>query len=593
MARQPGVTGRTADTEIEASQTSQGDFSTALEALTNATQALVSTTNQLMQFAQGFTSPVPGGGAGGGQGGGSQAGLGGAGPAPGLQPQTQINTWEDDPFSEAVPTANPRNAATIAVGIQLSTNPRLQTTIGEPRPAPGLFNPGTPNFRYWVASEALARGINFWGPLLPFGTTWSTSNPMQVTLVGGVDLNAFYSRVRGLSFFQQTVNNVNISSAETPDVVCHELGHAILDALRPQLFNAASTEAGAFHEAFGDMTGILCALQLPSLRNKVLTETQGRLNVNSRLSRLAEQLGWGIRQLSPTAVDRDCLRNAANRFVYRRPDTLPSSAPAGLLSSQVHSFSRVFTGGFLDALARMFRTAGLSNEANLLAVSRDMGQLLVDGIRTAPITPAYFSQVAAAMVQADQARNGGRYRSALTSAFVERSILSVPAAMALTNAPVPQPVALQPGPMAMAANAGSRIVYAYDGAIDDEGYRLGFGETLELPVASTSLGTETISFHAATENARFDVAPAAVANVSQDVLSAEDAARHFIEDLFQQRRINVGTRSGVMADLSAEDPTRYTHVLVTEGSGARVLKRDHFNCGFCQARISRSQLRCN
>jgi hypothetical protein len=44
-------------------------------------------------------------------------------------------------------------------------------------------------------------------------------------------------------------------------VVCHELGHAILDALKPQLFNVASTEAGAFHEAFGDISAILCALQ--------------------------------------------------------------------------------------------------------------------------------------------------------------------------------------------------------------------------------------------------------------------------------------------------------------------------------------------
>jgi len=592
MARQPGMAGRTSDTEVEASQTSQNDLSLAVEALTHATQAL-STANQMTQLAQEFASSVPGGSAGSGQRVGGEAGLGGAGPGSRFPAQAQINAWEDDPFSEAVPTVNPRNATPIAAGIPLNNNPRLQTAIVEPRPASDRFTPGTPSFRYWVAEEALNRGINFWGPLLPFGTIWSTSNPMQVTLVAGVDLNAFYSRNRGLAFFHQVVNSLDLFSGESPDVACHELGHAILDAIRPQLFNTASTEAGAFHEAFGDMSAILCALQLGSLRSKVLTETQGQLNVNSRLSRMAEQLGWGIRQLSPTAVDRDCLRNAANRFVYRRTDTLPPSAPASVLSSEVHSFSRVFTGAFLDALARMFRTTGLPNDANLLAVSRDMGQLLVDGIRTAPITSAYFSQVAAAMVQADQARNGGRYRSALTSAFVERSILSVPAAMALATAPVPQPVALRTGPMAMAAGAGSRIAYVYDGTVDDEGYRLGFGETPELSLGSTSLGGETISFHAATENARFDVAPAAVANVSQDILSAEDAARHFIEDLFQQRRINVGTRSGVMADLSAEDPTRYTHVLVTDGSGARVLKRDHFDCGFCQPRINRSQPCCN
>src|SRR5262249_27765546 len=149
--------------------------------------------------------------------------------------------------------------------------------------------------------------------LLPPQTRWSTNSvPMRVSLVSGQDLNAFYARNAGLRFFQETVRNLQIFSGESPDVVCHELGHAVLDALKPQLFNAASTEVASFHESFGDMSAILCALQLPSVREKVLQETQGRLNVNSRLSRLAEQLGWGIRQLSPTAVDPDCLRNAAN-----------------------------------------------------------------------------------------------------------------------------------------------------------------------------------------------------------------------------------------------------------------------------------------
>jgi hypothetical protein len=571
------MTGRVPDTDTGIPQASQNDLASVVEALTQATQALVSTTNQLMQFAQGFVSPAPGGGGAGGQEGRGQAGL------------AQINIWEEDPFSEAVVTPDPRNTSPVAVDVPLNNNPRLQTTTVEPRPAPGRFNPGTSNFRYWVTSEALTRGINFWGALLPSGTTWSTSNPMRVTLVAGVDLNAFYSRNRGLNFFNQVVRNIDIFSGESPDVACHELGHAILDALRPQLFNVASTEAGAFHEAFGDMSAILCALQLPSLRNKVLAETQGQLNVNSRLSRLAEQLGWGIRQLSPTAVDRDSLRNAANRFVYRRPDTLPPSAPASLLSSEVHSFSRVFTGAFLDALARMFGMTGAPSDANLLAVSRDMGQLLVDGVRTAPITPAYFSQLAAAMVQADQARNGGRYRSALTTAFVERGILSVPAALALTDAPVPQPVALQPGPMGMAAGAGSPIVYAYDDTAEDEGYRLGFGETPELPLRAMSFGSETFEVHAPDENPRFTVAPAAVTNVPQDILSPEDASSHFVEDLFQLRRINVGTTIGAMAQLSSGDSTRYTHILVTDSKGARVLKRDHFDCGFCQQRIAMSR----
>jgi hypothetical protein len=254
--------------------------------------------------------------------------------SPGVSAGTQISIWEDDPFSEPAPTPLPPIAPTVVVPFTPNTNPLLQTRILEPAVVPGQYTPGTPEFRFWVASEAVALGINFWSPLLPPGTKWTTfTSPMQVGLVSGEDLNAFYSRDQGLRFFQQVVRGITISSAESADVVCHELGHAILDAIRPELFQAASLEADAFHEGFGDMSGILCALQLPSLRQKVLEETDGQLNTNSRLSRLAEQLGWGIRQLSPTSVDRDCLRNAANRFFYQNPIFLPPSAPASQLSS--------------------------------------------------------------------------------------------------------------------------------------------------------------------------------------------------------------------------------------------------------------------
>jgi hypothetical protein len=40
--------------------------------------------------------------------------------------------------------------------------------------------------------------------------------------------------------------------------------------LKPALFEIAAIEAAAFHESFGDMSAILTALQLPSVRQAVL-----------------------------------------------------------------------------------------------------------------------------------------------------------------------------------------------------------------------------------------------------------------------------------------------------------------------------------
>jgi hypothetical protein len=203
---------------------------------------------------------------------------------------------------------------------------------------------------------------------------------LPILLDEGEDFNAFYDR-QALNFFHGTAGGRPVFSGESPDEVCYEEGHAVLNALRPALFDAGSIEAAAFHEAFGDMSALLAALQLPTMRAAILAETGGDLRRSSRLSRLAEQLGWAIRQFAPDAVKPDCLRNAANSFFYTNPEGLPSTAPAASLSSEAHAFSRVFTGAFLEALAGGFRLASADpSEADLQAVSLDLARLLVAGI---------------------------------------------------------------------------------------------------------------------------------------------------------------------------------------------------------------------
>jgi hypothetical protein len=430
-----------------------------------------------------------------------------------------------------------------------------------------------------VAAEALSRGINLWGALLPAGTTWSTSNPMLVKLVDGPDqLNANYSRPFGLRFYRQKVAGFDIYASESPDVVCHELGHAVLDALRPELFNAANTETAAFHESFGDMSAVLCALQVQSIRQKLIDSTQGRLNTSSSVSRLAEQLGWGLRQLSPTAVEGDCLRNASNRFFYRNPDLLPPSADASMLSTEEHSFSRVFTGAFLDALARMYAAAPHQDESALASISRDLGQLLIDAVHGASITSDYMSQVAAGLVQADQARFGGRNRAALTGAFLEHGILSIGSTLALADAPVP--TALHPPQMLGGlAAAGSPVIFTYADKHTDDAFRRGFGQTPELERRSISIADRiTIEVHATHDRRRFDVQPVVVGPQGDGYTESDAAARSFLQALVLRRQVDPGTGIGFATDVSKKDSSRVTHAIVVE-EGKKVLKRNHFACG--------------
>src|SRR2546422_304989 len=325
---------------------------------------------------------------------------------------------------------------------RLGATPLALAITGPAVPAK-RYRLGTREFRYWAAAEALRRGADFWGALLPRSTRWQPGRTLRVTLDAGVDLNAYYDR-RGLSFFHDTVGRTTVYSGESPDVVCHELGHAVLDALRPELWDAMSVEVAAFHESFGDLSALLAGLQLPSLRRAVLSETGARIGRSSRLSRLADQLGWALRQILPGSTEPDCLRNAVNPFFYRAPETLPPSGPSSSLTAEPHSFSRVFTGGWFEALAGMLAVRASSpTEADLLQVSLDAGRLLVDAIPAAPIVADYGSQVAAHLIESDAELFRGRYRDALKSALVRRGILSLQTASIVTG----------PGPGAKARRA--------------------------------------------------------------------------------------------------------------------------------------------
>src|SRR5262249_12979412 len=138
---------------------------------------------------------------------GSKAGRAPARPA--AEVGVQIQIWEDDPLLEAVVGGDPVPAEPIPVDVPENNQPSLQTHIVDQEPEPGIFDPSTPEFRYWNAASALARGINFWGPLLPNGTRWTTDQqPLHVQLDEGVDFNAFFARDSGLNFFHGEVDKV-------------------------------------------------------------------------------------------------------------------------------------------------------------------------------------------------------------------------------------------------------------------------------------------------------------------------------------------------------------------------------------------------
>ena len=449
----------------------------------------------------------------------------------------KVRVWEDDPLAGAAPVER--------VQPKLPKAP-MAVSIDVPAPPARLYKPGTDKFRYWAAADALARGVAFWLEVVPQGTAWQAGTSLPVRLNAGDKLNAVYTR-GDLRFFATDVGGTTVATAESPDVVSHELGHAVLDAIRPQLWDAMSTEVAAFHESFGDMSAILTALQQPAIRKEVLAETGGALYRSSRLSRVAEQLGWGLSQRQPCAAESDALRNAVNCFSYQPPKTLPATAPAVLLSSGPHSFSRVFTGAFFQMYAGMVLLINRPpTSGDLLQATVDTGRLLVTAVRAAPIVPDYFAQIAAHLLQADAELFGGRYSSAIQYGFAGRGILTLPSARA---------AAVSPGPTLTAA----AVAAAADA---------------ELPTAQFT-GAEfgldrPVVMHVPGQARRLAASAVASDGGPLTPSAAEDVAAGFLTELLLRQRLALPGQPDD-PDLVAPGPLK-THRLLDAGDHLEVVR---------------------
>jgi len=462
---------------------------------------------------------------------------------------TDIATWEDDPGQpgeDREPVVVP--APDLAI---LGLPVKLTGTAVEA----GRYQPHTKEFRYWAAAEAVARGVSFWAPLLPASTRWSVENgtDLLVKLDEGTDLNAYYDRI-GLNFFHFPAANPMVFSGESPEVVCHELGHAVLDAIKPELWDATFIEAAAFHEAFGDMSATLAVLQADSYRG-FIAGAVGALNHYSRLSRAAEQLGWALREIRPDTVESECLRCLANSWFYAEPATLPPMAPAWLLSSEPHSFSRVFSGAFLDALSSM---ALPTSSASILAATQNMGRLLADGVVAAPVVPSFYAEVAIGMLKADQAAFQGRYFKQLATAFIRHGILAVTSQGQVVRPP-------RAPTLGVATSGGSTEAVIAGGD-------LGLIRDLHITLPMTP---RTVA-----------AAPSALDFGPAEPPSTSYAGRAFTEDLFRRGRVDISDEVRSLTSDAARSvqapspvrPSKYTHRVADEDDHL-VLRRVLFDCG--------------
>ncbi len=250
--------------------------------------------------------------------------------------------------------------------------------------------------------------------------------------------NAFYDRsTRSLQFFWFTGNRGDtVYTALSRDIVAHECGHALLDAVVPSLYDSTTPQSIAIHEAVADLIAVLMALDSRPLREAVLAQNENNLGGANAFSRIAEK--FGMSRVGSGTVQPQQLRGLFN-----------TETAMTLAGAKPHVLSTLLSAIFYDTLnqiydarySRLMKTPLDNGElptsdhaANMALGSAHMffRSLLLRGIDYLPPGELSFADVGRAALAADRAivsdeeasEERRERRTALAERFVKRELVA-------------------------------------------------------------------------------------------------------------------------------------------------------------------------
>ncbi len=173
--------------------------------------------------------------------------------------------------------------------------------------------------------------------------TWAFDSPQLLVIpIAGEEANAFYHRdSNSLQFFycpRSDYTGQPVYTCLSRDIIAHEVGHAIIDSIAPDLVDAWTPQSLAIHEALADITALLMAFDSKKLREIILDITNGKIGGYTAFSCIGEEIGrelgrtWhGIRNLN----NRNNL-NKEDKYCVRRDEP--------------HILSTVLSGAIFDVI---------------------------------------------------------------------------------------------------------------------------------------------------------------------------------------------------------------------------------------------------
>lgn len=267
------------------------------------------------------------------------------------------------------------------------------------------------------------------GRKLPWGFE---GNRLIVVPHAGYGQNAYYDRQSKSLQFYYYLNESDkrpVFTCLSADIINHELGHAILDGIRPHFMESTQVQTTAFHEFFGDITAILVLMRNNAFRRQIAEKVAGNLEDAAVLTSIAEEFGR-------TVDDKPFLRSARNAKTM--------ASVADML--EPHDVSEVLTAALFDIMIELskqyiernlkfkgedqvdFEDKGSSNggvKAFWYTIYR-MQRMALQPIDFLPPVDVTFRDYALAMLRAELLSNPtdpGGYRKIMFDVFVKRGIL--------------------------------------------------------------------------------------------------------------------------------------------------------------------------
>jgi hypothetical protein len=273
--------------------------------------------------------------------------------------------------------------------------------------------------------------------------TWAFGAPQLLVIPrAGQWTNAYYERdSHSLQFFyfQSSKNPAQtVYTALSHDIVAHETGHAILDGIAPDLYNAVTPQSLAMHEAIADLIALMMAFKSKNLSTAVLDANDGKIDDSSTFSGIAGEFA----SARDPAGRNLYLRNLKNKKTLdpkgNKEDVVARAEP--------HALSEVLSGALYSVMLKIYNAVWdrqaekargkpkvYSSGLALFIASERFKRMIFRALDYLPPGEASFADYGRAVLASDQASypNDSKERKWIVDEFVHRGIVANPKELAV------------------------------------------------------------------------------------------------------------------------------------------------------------------